>query len=100
MPCKCAARMREYVLPYFGFGFKEDIKVWVNLNFADEDLRVIRDEDVEKHYTQLTTKMILEFGKHKFVSWAQKLGWTDMTSETVDEMAKETPSELRIGMPE
>ena len=100
MSCKCAARMREYILPYFGFGFNNDIKLWVNLNFADEDLRVIRDEDVERHYTQLTTKMILEFGKHKFASWAQKLGWTDMTPEMVEEISKETPSELRIGMPE
>ena len=82
MACKCSARMRKYVLPYFGFTLKEDEKIWVNPDFPDESLRVIKEADVDSHHAKLTAMIALRFGSSKFIEWAHATGW-NITSEDV-----------------
>ena len=79
--------MRKYVLPYFGFTFKEDEKMWVNSSFPDEDLRIIKDDNVQIYYSRLTAKMIFEFGKSKFMEWAKSTDY-NITEQSVDQILK------------
>lgn len=68
MACKCAERMRKYVLPWFDYRLVGD--TWVTLSpDAPEDLRRIPDTDVEKHHRLLTTRILLILGSKKYLAW-------------------------------
>ena len=56
--------MRNYVLPHLGYSKK--YRMWINESFPDPKYRVILDEDVGKHYTILSTKLIATVGINAF----------------------------------
>lgn len=67
MPCGCAERMRQHVLPLLGFVHLGD--VWVNGEFPEPALREIPDVDVEQHHTRLTSHLTMAWVREKFSAW-------------------------------
>lgn len=87
MSCGCADRMRKYVLPSLGFTLQNN--EWINDDFPESSLRHIKDEDVDLHHLSLTSRMVMEMSKDKFVTWLRK-AWGDTPSLSYEVAMKES----------
>lgn len=77
MACGCARRMREWVLPFFGYILKNE--VWYRSNAPN-----IPDAEVEEHYSWLTARIVGEYGLAKLgevLRWQQKENLIASSSE-------------------
>jgi hypothetical protein len=75
MACKCAERMRKYVLPFFGYTLVDGNWITDSVKIP-KHLRSILDTEVQIHYSVLTAKISLAMGEVKFKEW-----WTRVLKE-------------------
>ena len=72
MACKCADRMRNYILPAAGYSRDQFSGNWVNSEFPDPNYRVISDNDINDHHSRLTAYIAYKLGMQgmkRALSW-------------------------------